>query len=293
MRVLEAHSYTDSIEDIEKVADYFDIIYLMGAFEPTEYSKELNSKYNLDPSLFSIKGYDYFALLFKEYVSHKIRYYMNKKLIIDFIPNHLGITERNYKYGFPDKRWGNWQWGDTIQLDYTKKETLEYMKESIELLLDYTDGFRFDMAHLLLQKNYNPKHNVNLGYEPLAELVKTARKVNPNCILIAETYQDYEDLRQIGFMTYRVEPRRNQMCKIEDNDIVIVDNHDESFLDSYNKHLDLALSNLMKYKNTLWYLPAIKGFSARPSANYYYNRDWGINNIIKEIYMETLNERKN
>jgi len=158
------------------------------------------------------------------------------------------------------------------------------------------NGFRFDMAYLLLQKNYNPKHGVNLGYEPLEELIKVAKKENPNCILIAEAYQDYDDLKNLGFdYVYRVEPRRGHHFIATDTDLIVIDNHDEKLLywECYG-NLDCLTSKLKDltsyYSNTLWYLPAIMGYTKRPSANYWFNREWDINSKVKEIYLEVLKE---
>ena len=145
------------------------------------------------------------------------------------------------------------------------------------------------MAHLLLQKNYNPKHRVYLGYEPLKVMIEKAKEIDPNCILIAETYQDYDDLKNLGFdYVYRKEP----MLVYDDKDLAIIDNHDEQLLYwQCNQNLELLrvkLEKLSTFKNTLWYLSAIMGYTKRPSANYWCDRKWDINPKIKEIYLEVL-----
>ncbi len=292
MKIVEVHTIQNSLNELSQVVDKFDYFYLMGIYQTTEFSKKLNFKYNLQGSLFSIKSYSDFNMS-----SMNLYYNLSKlvgqgKIVVDFIPNHLGFDESNFKFAFDDKRIGNYEWLDTLQLDYTKPETLDYMTSAIKILAANVGGFRFDMAHLVLQKNYNQRHNVNLGYEPLAELVKAAKEVNPDIILIAEAYQDYEDLKKLGFIVYRVEPRRNKIVTIDvSKEIVVVDNHDERLLywecNKNLKQLTNKLEELSLYQNTLWYLPAIAGYVERPSANYY-SRSFKINKKLKKTYFKWI-----
>ena len=291
MRILEIHNKVNTIEEVKEVEKYFDAFYVMGIYEPADYSWQHNRKYGLDGSLFAIDSY--FSMFFPKFDELKK---FKKPIIVDFVANHIGIRKGNENFAFADKRIGNYEWVDTYQLNYTSHFVLETMKAIIKNLVTTFDGLRFDMAHLLLQKNYNKKHQVYLGYEPLKELIKAARETNPNCILIAEAYQDYEDLRYLAFdYIYRVEERRGEIIdNIDEKDLIIIDNHDEQFL-YWNCFQDLELlkiklKNLSSFKNTLWYLPAIMGYTKRPSANYWLNREWDINPEVKEIYLEVLKE---
>ena len=292
MKILEIHSIQDSLKEVEQVVNKFDYFYLMGIYQTTEFSKKLNSKYNLQGSLFSIKSYSDFNMSSMNLYYNVSKIVGQEKIIIDFIPNHLGYDNFNFKFGFGDRRIGNYEWLDTLQLDYTKQETLDYMIRAIKILAPNVGGFRFDMAHLVLRKNYEQKHNVQLNYEPLEVLVKEAKKVNPNLLFIAETYQDYEELKNLGFIVYRVEPRRNQVVTIDcAKELVVIDNHDEKLLYwECNANLKCffdKLKELSFYQNTLWYLPAIMGYIERPSANYY-SCLFHINSNLKKHYLKWI-----
>jgi len=288
MRILEIHSRVNTIEEVKEVEKYFDAFYVMGIYEPTRFSIEHNRKYNLDGSLFAIQDY-----IISSYVIGLLNdlQKIGKPIIVDLIPNHIGKDCLTECFAFVDLREGNYEWIDTYQLNYTSKNTLDWILLAVSRLLSKFNGFRFDMAHLLLQKNYNLKHQVYLGYEPLKAMIEKAKEIDSNCILIAEAYQDYDDLKNLGFdYVYRKEP----MLVYDDKDLVIIDNHDEQLLYwQCNQNLELLRAKLEKlstFKNTLWYLPAIMGYIKRPSANYWYNRRWDINPKIKEVYLEVLKE---
>ena len=291
MKILEIHSIQNSLKEVEQVIHKFDYFYLMGIYQTTEFSKKLNFKYKLQGSLFSIKSYSDFNMSSMNLYYNLTKLLGQDKIIIDFIPNHLGFDESNFKFAFDDKRVGNYEWYDTLQLDYTKQETLDYMVGAIKILANNVGGFRFDMAHLLLKKNYEQKHGIKLNYEPLEILVQEAKKVNPNLIFIAEAYQDYDKLKKLGFIVYRLDPRRNQVCTIGIDDLVIIDNHDERLMiHEFNnsiKTLDKELNHLSSYFNTLWYLPAIMGYIERPSANYY-SCLFKINKELKNTYLKWI-----
>ena len=287
MRILEIHSRVNTIEEVKEVEKYFDAFYVMGIYEPTEYSWEHNKKYGLDGSLFAIEDYSW-------EIPEELKK-IGKPIIVDFIPNHIGISTANKKFAFVDERIGDYEWADTYQINYSSRYALDRMRVALMVLVKTFDGLRFDMAHLLLQKNYNSKHRVYLGYEPLEKLIETTKQINPNCILIAEAYQDYNDLKNLGFdYVYRVEPRRNWFLFPDEKDLIIIDNHDEQLLYWYcNQDLEFLKEKLIyltTFDNTLWYLPAIMGYTKRPSANYWYNRQWDINPKIKEIYLEVLED---
>jgi len=297
VKILEVHSRVNTIEEVEEVKDYFDVFYVIGIYKSAAFSWNFNKHWKLDGSLFAIEDYK----IEKEMIEliKEIKKKTGKKVIVDFIPNHLGKSPYNYPLGFADKRIGHWEWGDTVQLNYTSLYTLNSMLDNLTYILsDYwIDGLRFDMAHLLLRKNYNLKHSVELGYEPLQELISKAREERPDSILVAEAYIDYDSLKDLGFdYVYRIEPRRNQYFVEKERDLVIIDNHDEKMLYWYYGgslyHLENNLKRLNSFKNTLWYLPAIMGYLKRPSANYWYNKKWEKSKEIKEIYLKVLSHDK-
>lgn len=297
MKVLEIHSRVNSIEEVKKVKDFFDIIYIMGVYNPVVFSWNFNKQWKLDGSLFAIEDYKVERKI--KGLIKKIKFETGKKVIIDFIPNHLGKSPYNYPLGFVDKRIGYWEWGDTVQLNYTSHYTLNLMLDSlVDILSDYNiDGLRFDMAHLLVRKNYNLKHSVELGYEPLQKFIMKIKEERPNSILIAEAYSDYEFLKELGFnYVYRIEPRRGYYFTRDEKDLIVVDNHDEKMLYWYCgtnlSFLEKQLKRLSFFRNTLWYLPAIMGYLKRPSANYWYNKKWEKSEKIKEIYLKILSHNK-
>ena len=99
------------------------------------------------------------------------------KLITDFIPNH---TARNYS----DKRGGiplcghcDYDWTDTLKVDYSNPGTVGKMSEILDFWADAgVDGFRCDMVELV------PR-------EALAAIIGTARSRHPELIFIAEAYE--------------------------------------------------------------------------------------------------------
>src|SRR5436190_2452083 len=98
------------------------------------------------------------------------------KLILDFIPNHLGIDSeepRNYPARFvqsAERMPGTFErktkfgkrffaygrdpyfppWADTVQIDYRVRETQAAMGAIAQTLVVYCDGLRCDMAMLLI-----------------------------------------------------------------------------------------------------------------------------------------------
>lgn len=299
MKILQIHTRVNTKEEINEVIKSFDYLYLLGIYKTTDYSKEFNKKYKLDPSLFSIYNHYTFEVDINQYNEY------NKPLIVDFVPNHLGI-QSNFLFGFDDCKYnsyngiklgydGNNYWADVYQLNYSKKETISYMFEQLKFLTSFKQigGVRIDMAQLMLKCMYDYNHRTDIEFDIMYKFIKDIKKIREDFIFIAEAYSHYEDLSNVGFdMIYNIEPRRNLQLKLNQNkSLVIIDNHDEPQLVEINlkgKDLNDKIKELLIFKNTLWYLPAIMGYTKRPSANYWDNRDWSIDKDIKKIYIDNL-----
>lgn len=299
MKILQVHTRVNTDEEIKEVIKNFDYLYLLGIYKTTDFSKDFNKKYKLDPSLFSIYNHYTFGINVEQY------YEYNKPLIVDFISNHLGV-QSGFKFGFDKCKYNSYNdvkcgydgsnyWMDVFQLDYTKKETVEYMFEQLKFLASFKQigGVRVDMAHLALMCIYNYNHRIDMGFDLFYKFIKDIKKIREDFIFIAETYTHYEDLLNVGFdYVYNIEPRRNLQLKLNQNkSLVIIDDHDEPLLCEIGlkgKDLDNKLKELLAFKNTFWYLPAVTGYTKRPSANYWDDRDWCIDKDIKKLYIDNL-----
>lgn len=299
MKILQIHTRVNTDEEIKEVVKCFDYLYLTGIYRTTDFSREFNKKYKLDPSLFSIFNHFIFDVNLGQYLDYKI------PLIVDFIPNHLGV-QNGFSFGFDECKYnsydgikcgydGNNYWFDVFQLNYTKKETIEYMLNQLKFLagLKHINGVRVDMANLLLKDIYNYNHRIDCRVDIMCKFIKEIKEIRSDFLFIAEAYSHYDDLINVGFdMVYNIEPRRNLQLKInQSKSLVIVDNHDEPLLcelGQRGKELENKLKELFNFKNTLWYLPAIQGYTHRPSANYWNDRDWHKDRDIKEIYIDNL-----
>ncbi|MFZ0455112.1 MAG: alpha-amylase family glycosyl hydrolase [Ignavibacteriaceae bacterium] len=99
-------------------------------------------------------------------------------------------------------------WRDTIQINFFKEETRDFMIEQLIKISDLCDGVRCDMAMLPLNNVFNNTWAGvlnRLGYKkPLEEFWKTAiekvKAKSPEFIFMAESYWDLEwNLQQLGF----------------------------------------------------------------------------------------------
>jgi len=157
------------------------------------------------------------------------------RLILDFIPNHTGL-EHPWALTHPDffiqadahafrKNPGDYHpvrhngetlylangrdpcfppWTDTLQLNYFNPLAREAMIGEIKNMSRHCDGFRCDMAMLILNDIFRKTWGWTLSDEqsaiPQEEFWSTARKSVPDSILIAEAYWDTEwELQQLGF----------------------------------------------------------------------------------------------
>jgi hypothetical protein len=155
------------------------------------------------------------------------------RLIIDFVPNHLGIDSTE-PIRFParfvhsseplpgtfaaDARFGRRYfahgrdpyfapWLDTVQLDYRVQETHQAMTAVAQTASAYADGLRCDMAMLLLPEIFQATwkdfpspgaHPTNANFWRKA--ISAVRQLQPQAEMIAEVYWDREEeLQECGF----------------------------------------------------------------------------------------------
>eukprot|EP01124_Arcella_intermedia_P008573 TRINITY_DN15436_c0_g1_i1.p1 TRINITY_DN15436_c0_g1~~TRINITY_DN15436_c0_g1_i1.p1 ORF type:complete len:475 (-),score=93.95 TRINITY_DN15436_c0_g1_i1:3-1403(-) len=156
------------------------------------------------------------------------------RLILDFVPNHFGLSERLLR-GFPhffvqgseeDVRRSpqNWfkveglgifahgrdpyfdGWTDTVQLNYANEGLRQYMLDNLMHIASLCDGVRCDMAMLLLpsiiQKTWGshipPSHLPSHSF--WSEAIPKVLRSFPRFQFIAEVYWDMEwELQVEGF----------------------------------------------------------------------------------------------
>lgn len=154
------------------------------------------------------------------------------KLILDFVPNHLGldhawITHRPHLFvgnnspfegSFPAHDSSNQRfiahgkdpyfpsWTDTAQLEYRSAETRGAMAELILSLTQKCDGLRCDMAMLLLSDVFENtwRHVAFPGERPEGEFwlqaISLAKNNRPDFLFLAEAYWGLEGrLCELGF----------------------------------------------------------------------------------------------
>ena len=162
-------------------------------------------------------------------------HHRDMRLILDFIPNHTGLehpwAKSNPHYFIQvgkkecDKNPGDFYpvshhgktlylanardpyfppWSDTLQLNYFNPLTRQAMMGEIRKMARHCDGFRCDMAMLVLNDVFRKTWGWTLGDEPYPtpeeEFWSGVRRAVPDSILIAEAYWDTEwDILQQGF----------------------------------------------------------------------------------------------
>jgi len=235
----------------DKEFDSYDTIWLMGVWKRSQESKFIASthngllkdyknaledfsvddvigspyaiyEYDVDPKL---GGFDGLNIFYNELKSR------NKKLILDFVPNHLSrdnplrkthpeyfiqgseidsqinpttffkIKNNIFAYGkdpyFP-------AWTDTLQVNPFSKELRKQVIETLSKIANICDGVRCDMA-MLLTNSIFPKTWGLYADKPLekefwVDVIDGIKKIYPNFIFIAEVYWDMEwELIQQGF----------------------------------------------------------------------------------------------
>jgi len=154
------------------------------------------------------------------------------KLILDFVPNHVGIGHSWLQFWpelFVEGRPGSvgafkWRskgddhwiahgkdpyfpaWADTAQLDYRRPETHRASLDTLKLIATQCDGVRCDMAMLILREVFErtweqlpcPVPPCEREFWPHA--IQTVREQFPDFLFLAEAYWDLEsELLDQGF----------------------------------------------------------------------------------------------
>ena len=99
------------------------------------------------------------------------------KLIIDFVPNHVGCDYSDKHGGIPLYGWHDYDWTDTVKIDYSAPGTWEAMYQIVRFWASKgVDGFRCDMVELVPP-------------EFLKWLIARIKDEFPEIVFIAEVYQ--------------------------------------------------------------------------------------------------------
>ncbi|TGN11707.1 alpha-amylase [Leptospira ilyithenensis] len=146
----------------------------------------------------------------------------NKKLILDFVPNHLSIdspyidrfpdcflkTEKNDHNSFLHTNGNRYVhgrdpffdgWTDTVQWDFSKEETIRLHKNILIEIASLCDGVRCDMAMLALPDVFERTHGIrSLPY--WQTMIDKIKSIHPGFKFYAEAYWDKEyELQCLGF----------------------------------------------------------------------------------------------
>ena len=218
------------------------------------------------------------------------------RLMLDFIPNHFGLSEsllqsnpniflrtesRDYKFSFDyqnqffalgrDPNFDPWQ--DTLQLDYSKLDTHQFMLNRLHKVSLLCDGVRCDMTMLVLpqifERTWNKPVTTNFWLDSIPKI-----KLNkPNFVFLAEVYWNLEsELLSCGFdyfynKTWLDNILYNNWSAILDNSyqsksLFFLENHDEKRIASHfvgSKLLLLNIFLLVQQGLQLWQNDQIKG----------------------------------
>ena len=153
------------------------------------------------------------------------------KLMLDFVPNHsahdnelayndpymfirapTGITDesrfspRGIAFGSDI---GHKPWKDVIQYNYWEYKTIQIMKDNFLKVLTLADAARCDRAYLILNDVFEDAWKAELNaysyIRPNTEFwsyaIQEGRNINPNAILLAESYDEKysKKLLELGF----------------------------------------------------------------------------------------------
>ncbi len=153
------------------------------------------------------------------------------KLILDFVPNHVApdhpwvaahpeffvqgsqddlkwhpnsfveIGDRIFAYG-RDPNCSPWT--DVLQVNVFHPFLREEAAATVAHIAESCDGIRCDMAMLVMNDIFEKTWAIHAGRRPEVEywptIIEAARKVNPECLFIAEAYWDLEwKLQRQGF----------------------------------------------------------------------------------------------
>lgn len=96
------------------------------------------------------------------------------KVIIDFIPNHVAVNNRN---AIPVHNHCDYDWTDTRKIDYSNPDTLPELCRILSYWAGMgVDGFRLDMVDLVSNSD-------------LASMIKATKANHPSIIFIGESYE--------------------------------------------------------------------------------------------------------
>ena len=105
------------------------------------------------------------------------------RLVIDFVPNHVGCDYSDAFGGIPLCGWHDYDWTDTVKIDYNAPGTWEAMYRIVRFWAGRgVDGFRCDMVELVPP-------------EFLKWLIARIKEEFPEVVFIAEVYRK-ESYRQ-------------------------------------------------------------------------------------------------
>ncbi len=154
------------------------------------------------------------------------------KLLLDFVPNHLGLDfswlsdKPDYFMQGPAQAPGTFEqqtaagprwlahgkdpnfppWADTVQLDYRRPETRAAAIELLRFVAAQCDGVRCDMAMLLLNDIFAktwahfPAKDPGPSSEFWPDTIAAIKKANPGFLFLAEAYWGTEPrLQALGF----------------------------------------------------------------------------------------------
>ena len=154
------------------------------------------------------------------------------KLVLDFVPNHLGLDHRWVKerpelfVHSPTQAPGTFMqitpagplwlahgkdpyfpaWSDAVQVDYRRPDTREAMTQLLQSVAARCDGVRCDMAMLLLNEVFAKtwERLPTTGQPPIEEFwpgaLSAVKKAQPGFIFLAEAYWGLEPrLQALGF----------------------------------------------------------------------------------------------
>ena len=221
-----------------------DSIWLMGVWQICLASKEKAElqTYDLDElkytkndivgSCFAIEDYIFDVNIGNSQDFLRLKQILNNlgiKLILDFIPNHFGMSSslifdypeiflesqelvvgssfefmtkfgKKYFYHGKDPHFDSWN--DTVQIDYSKKATHDFMTKKLENVAKYCDGVRCDMTMLVLPEVFSKTWNIDFDEENIKntcfwqEVVPVMKKqkaeIGEDFIFLAEVYWDLE-----------------------------------------------------------------------------------------------------
>jgi glycosidase len=249
----------------------FGVIWLMGIWKITKYSREKSielykntEKSNIVGSCFAIEDYIFDEEFCNEDEVLLLKKRLNGigiKLILDFVPNHFGrltnllqsnpqiFLEGNNQSDYCFESNGKWfanakdpnfePWTDTVQLDYSKGKTIEFMYNKLLYICKFCDGIRCDMAMLILPEVFSKTWNLEINQECFWKTsLLSIKQLFPDFTFIGEVYWGYnakmydygfDFCYQKGFLdSLKNSDIISAIEKIKDpRDIMFLENHDE------------------------------------------------------------------